>query len=116
MPATATRSKSTAKPKRAGTSNFNAPRWTDQEIKVLLDAVASSPTAKAGFENASKVLGKTVGTVQQKYYALKRKENGGRKRGRKPGRPAAKRTAPASNIPSKARPAAPSRKPSVDVS
>lgn len=55
-----------------------AARWTEDQVQILMDAVKRSPTAKAGFERASQELGKTVGTVQQKYYALQRKAGGGR--------------------------------------
>ncbi len=119
MASTATRTKPAAKrkaaPKQGAVSNLNAPRWTDREVKILLDAVTSSPTAKAGIENAAGVLGKTVGTCSQKYYSLKRKENGGRKRtGRKAAAPATKRSASATRQPASRTAPAP-RKPSIDV-
>jgi len=37
-----------------------------------MEAVKASPTAKAGFERAARELGKSVGTVAQKYYLLQR--------------------------------------------
>lgn len=49
-----------------------APRWTDEQVQMLKDAVDSSPTARAAFESVAKKLGKNVGTVQQKYYNLQK--------------------------------------------
>lgn len=58
-------------------------RWTDEQVKLLLDSVKASRTAKEGFEQAAKQLGKNVGTVQQKYYNLQKQVSGGavRRRG-----------------------------------
>ena len=90
--------------------------WGAREVKILLDAVASSPTAKAGIENAAGVLGKAVGTCSQKYYSLKRKQNGGPKRtGRKAKSPATKRSASATRK-AVTRTAPAPRKLSIDVS
>jgi hypothetical protein len=65
------RSKTTASARGAAGAR-SAARWTEAQVKVLRDAVQASPTAKAGFERAAAELGKSVGTVSQKYYALQR--------------------------------------------
>ncbi|MEO6867886.1 MAG: hypothetical protein ABI200_07685 [Gaiellales bacterium] len=59
-------------------------RWTEEQVALLLDTVKASPTAKEGFEAVAKQLGKSAGTVQQKYYNLQRQGGGGapRRRGR----------------------------------
>lgn len=49
-----------------------SPRWTDAQVRLLLKTVKSSPTAKEAFAVVAEQLGKTPGTVQQKYYAVKR--------------------------------------------
>lgn len=56
-------------------------RWTDEQVKILMDAVAGARTAKEGFERAAKQLGKNVGTVQQKYYNAQKQATGGVRRG-----------------------------------
>ena len=70
--------------KRPGLATVSAAggmtRWTNAQVQILHDAVIAADTAKAGFAVAAAELGKSVGTVQQKYYALKRASGGGRKR------------------------------------
>lgn len=51
------------------------PAWTDDQVKVLREAVKSEATMSAAFEKTAKELGKSKGTVQQKWYKL----NGGAK-------------------------------------
>jgi hypothetical protein len=62
-------------------------RWTDAQVSLLLDTVKGSSTAKQAFEVVAKELGKSTGTVQQKYYNLQKATGGGapRKRGRPAG-------------------------------
>lgn len=70
-----------------------AARWTEEQVELLLATVSSSRTAKEAFHVVAEQIDKSVGTVQQKYYALQRKAGGGRKpAGRKAG---ARRAAPA---------------------
>ena len=57
-----------AKPKQQTT----IPRWTDEQVELLRKAVASAPSAKAAFDQVAKQLGKSPGTVQQKWYAMQR--------------------------------------------
>lgn len=47
-------------------------RWTDAEVQALRDAVAKAPTAKAAFDQVAKKIGKSPGTVQQKWYSMQR--------------------------------------------
>ena len=63
----------------AGTAAAGAARWTESQVQTLMNAVNAADTAKAGFAVAAGELGKSVGTVQQKYYALQRAAGGGRK-------------------------------------
>ncbi|MCW2926877.1 MAG: hypothetical protein JWM86_845 [Thermoleophilia bacterium] len=59
-------------------------RWTEDQVALLLETVGASRTAKEAFEAVARELGKSTGTVQQKYYNLQ-KANGtpaGRRRGR----------------------------------
>jgi len=85
--ATASRKKTTRSTPESARSNgtsaagavAGAARWTEAQVQTLIDAVNASETAKAGFAVAAGELGKSVGTVQQKYYALKRATGGGRK-------------------------------------
>lgn len=67
--------------KRGPSAGRQVARWTDDQVRLLHDAVAAAPSAKAGFEQAARQLDKSVGTVQQKYYALKRSQGPGRRRG-----------------------------------
>lgn len=55
-------------------------RWTEEQVAMLLDTVKGSDTAKEAFEQVAGQLGKSVGTVQQKYYNLQRKASGGSSR------------------------------------
>jgi hypothetical protein len=66
-------------------------RWSDEQVQLLMDAVKSARTAREGFEQAAKQLGKNVGTVQQKYYNTQKQLSGGVRRG---GRRAAAAAAP----------------------
>ena len=62
-------------------------RWSEEQVKLLLDTVKGSATAKEAFEAVAKQLGKSTGTVQQKYYNLQKKAGGGSgRRGRRPPR------------------------------
>jgi hypothetical protein len=62
-------------------------RWTEDQVTLLLSTVRNSATAKQAFETVAKELGKSTGTVQQKYYNLQ-KAAGGSSAPRKRGRPA----------------------------
>lgn len=62
-------------------------RWTEDQVSLLLNTVKGSATAKQAFETVAKELGKSTGTVQQKYYNLQ-KAAGGSSAPRKRGRPA----------------------------
>lgn len=62
-------------------------RWTEDQVSLLLSTVRNSDTAKQAFETVAKELGKSTGTVQQKYYNLQ-KAAGGSSAPRKRGRPA----------------------------
>jgi hypothetical protein len=61
-------------------------RWTEDQVSLLLTTVKGSATAKQAFETVAKELGKSTGTVQQKYYNLQKATTGGGTR--RPGRPA----------------------------
>lgn len=61
-------------------------RWTEEQVKLLMDTVQSSSTAKEAFQAVAAKLGKSAGTVQQKYYNLQ-KQAGGAATGRRRGRP-----------------------------
>ena len=52
-------------------------RWTEEQVKLLMDSVKRSATAREAFESVAKQLGKSSGTVQQKYYNLQKKQAGG---------------------------------------
>jgi hypothetical protein len=71
--------------KSATTRDGRGARWTDAQVKQLMETVAASPTAKHAFEQVAKDLGKSVGTVQQKYYNVQKKSGAPTKRRR--GRP-----------------------------
>ncbi|MCW2924019.1 MAG: hypothetical protein JWM98_1423 [Thermoleophilia bacterium] len=59
-------------------------RWTEEQVSLLMEAVKGSTTAKEAFETVAKQLGKSTGTVQQKYYNLQKKAGGGTgRRGRR---------------------------------
>jgi hypothetical protein len=47
-------------------------RWTEDQVRMLLDAVRASETAKAAFEQVARELDKSAGTVAQKYYNLQK--------------------------------------------
>lgn len=69
-------------------------RWTEDQVALLLDTVKGSATAKEAFETVAKQLGKSAGTVQQKYYNLQ-KQNGAGATPRRRGRPAGSTNRPA---------------------
>ena len=104
-----TRKASAAKPaatkpsaKAAGSASTSragrGTRWTEEQVSLLMESVRRSSTAKEAFETVARELGKSTGTVQQKYYNLLKKRSGGggttgKRRGRPPGSSAS--TAPA---------------------
>jgi len=89
MSAAKAKSKTAAVKSAAKSAAGSRARWTEEQIRLLNDTVKCSATAKAGFEAVAKQLGKSAGTVQQKYYNLQKQAGGGTKRrGRKPARPA----------------------------
>lgn len=45
-------------------------RWTKQEEKLLRTIVKAAKNPSAGFEQAAKQLGRTIGSVSFKYYTL----------------------------------------------
>lgn len=47
-------------------------RWTDEQVRILLDTVHASDTAKEAFEALAVELDKSVGTISQKYYNLQK--------------------------------------------
>lgn len=51
-------------------------RWTEEQVTLLLDTVKGSSTAKDAFETVARKLGKSTGTVQQKYYNLQKQRSG----------------------------------------
>jgi len=55
-------------------------RWTDDQVKLLLDSVKGSSTAKDAFEKVARQLGKNTGTVAQKYYNLQKQAGGATRR------------------------------------
>ncbi|MCB0877912.1 MAG: hypothetical protein KDC46_02895 [Thermoleophilia bacterium] len=67
-------------------------RWTEQQVKLLLDTVDSSGTAKEAFELVARELGKSAGTVAQKYYNLQKAATSGATKKQGPGRPAGSRS------------------------
>ncbi len=74
-------------------------RWTEAQVRLLLETVDSSGTAKEAFEVVARELGKSAGTVAQKYYNLQKASSGGStgaKRGRPKGSTSAKRATAAS--------------------
>lgn len=79
MAATASKKKTKAASKTSDRVGRGT-RWTDEQVSILMDAVKGAGTAKEGFEQAAKQLGKNVGTVQQKYYNLQKKLTGGGRR------------------------------------
>lgn len=78
-PAAKPAAKATSTSKRIGRGT----RWTEAEVQLLLDTVTASSTAKDAFEQVARELGKSAGTVQQKYYNMKRKAGGPSRRGRR---------------------------------
>ncbi len=75
-------------------------RWTEEQVKLLLDTVDSTGTAKEAFEVVASELGKSAGTVAQKYYNLQRAATGaarGSRRGRRPASAAPRARAAASS-------------------
>lgn len=64
----------------AATSKCSLNRWTAAEVEQLLAAVKSAPTAKSAFATVAATLGRTEGTVSQKYCALARKRAASKKR------------------------------------
>ena len=68
----------TAASKR-GKNQGRASRWTEQQVKLLRETVDASATAKDAFQKVAKELGKSPGTVQQKWYALQRAAGKGRR-------------------------------------
>lgn len=79
-----------AAPKRSS-SRGRATRWTEQQVKLLRETVASSPTAREAFQKVAQELGKSPGTVQQKWYAMQRAAGKGRGRGPSPRKASAAR-------------------------
>ena len=72
-------------------------RWTEQQVRLLMDTVAKSDTAKEAFELVARELNKSAGTVAQKYYNLQKASGSGRssssaKRGRPKGSTSAARS------------------------
>ena len=66
--------------KKTRGSRGGAPgRWTEEQVKLLLDTVRSTDVAKEAFEQVANELGKNVGSVAQKYYNLQRGATGRRK-------------------------------------
>lgn len=57
-----------------------APRWTESQVQLLRDTVQASATASEAFRKVAHELGKSPGTVQQKWYALQRAAGTGRSR------------------------------------
>lgn len=72
--------KATAKKKESGKRN----RWTEEEVHDLMQAVKAHKKQKDAFQEISDKTGRSVGTIQQKYYLLKKKGSGA-KRGRPKG-------------------------------
>lgn len=71
-------------------------RWTEAQVKLLLDTVKASDTAKEAFEKVARELDKSAGTVAQKYYNLQKGDSGsggGSRRGRPRSASAARSTA-----------------------
>lgn len=71
-------------------------RWTEEQVKLLLDTVGATETAKEAFEKVARELGKSTGTVAQKYYNLQKGGggsggDGGARRGRPRGAAASTR-------------------------
>lgn len=56
------------KPARKG-----LPRWTESEVEMLMTAIKTSPSNLKAFEAVAAETGRSVGTIQQKYYGLKKK-------------------------------------------
>lgn len=46
------------------------PRWSDADVKLLLDSVAASTSKLEAFRTVAESTGRNIGTVQAKYYAL----------------------------------------------
>lgn len=59
-------------------------RWTEEQVRLLMETVDVSSTAKEAFELVARELGKSTGTVAQKYYNIQKANGGGRgaRRGR----------------------------------
>jgi hypothetical protein len=74
------KSTSSARARAAGNA---ARRWSAQEIAYLKETVANSATAKEAFEVVGAKLGKSAGTVQQKWYAMQRSTGKGRRKAKR---------------------------------
>jgi hypothetical protein len=70
-------SASTARARAAG-AGAAARRWSAQEIALLKETVENSRTAKEAFAQVAQQIGKSTGTVQQKWYAMQRAAGKGR--------------------------------------
>ncbi len=57
---------------KAKTKAVKSTRWSEGDVQLLRNEVEKGPSAKAAFERVAKKLGKTTGTVSQKYYNLKK--------------------------------------------
>lgn len=49
-------------------------RWSDTDIEMLMKAVESAASNRKAFEQVAAETGRSVGTVQQKFYSLQRKK------------------------------------------
>lgn len=47
-------------------------KWTAEEVTLIGELIASSPTHRAAFQEAANRLGRNYHTVEQKWYALQR--------------------------------------------
>jgi hypothetical protein len=68
------------------------PRWSAEDVQLLLDTVAASRTAKEAFAKVASASGRSAATVQAKYYQLQRATGGAARR--RPGRPAGAASSP----------------------
>lgn len=75
------------------------PRWSTEDVQLLVETVAASRTAKEAFAKVAGLSGRSAATVQAKYYQLQKKT--GRAGTRRRGRPAA--SAPKATAPRAAR-------------
>jgi hypothetical protein len=62
-------------------------RWTEAQVRLLMETVGASATAKEAFETVARELDKSAGTVAQKYYNLQKAAGGSTGTARR-GRPA----------------------------